>query len=85
MAITVKVFQCRIGDCEDPELYAAAPISEWQNSELGKWVIEHAVESPVWHIHLDHLTYGYQVTITAKLAEKDATFFKLKYDNIKAK
>ena len=83
MAVKVKVFECRIGDCEDPELYAAAPIYEWQKSEPGKWVTEHAIESPNWLVYLDHLTYGYRVSITAKLTESDATFFKLKYDNFK--
>ncbi len=81
MAVTLTVFECRIGDVEDPELYAAAPIYEWQESEMGKWVMVVAIEKPVWHVINDYLTYGYRVAIRAKFSDKDATFFKLKYDN----
>lgn len=81
MAVKLQVFECRIGDVEDPELYAAAPIWEWQNSDMGKWVMETAIEKPIWHVIVDHLTYGYRVSITAKFSDKDATFFKLKYAN----
>jgi hypothetical protein len=33
----------RIADCEDPEIYAAAPIVEWQHTDEGAWVMKHAV------------------------------------------
>jgi hypothetical protein len=31
-----------MGDVEDPELYAAAPIIEWEKSEKGQWLHEHS-------------------------------------------
>jgi len=31
----------RMGDVEDPELYAAPPILEWQKTEQGCWVMAH--------------------------------------------
>ena len=67
-----------LGDVEDPELYAAQPIWEWQQTDNGKWVMEHAVEVPVFHKHVDYVTYGYRYAITAKLKEQDAIIWALK-------
>jgi len=63
----VIVHTFTMGDVEDPDLYAAQPLWEWQESELGKWVMEHAVETPCWHRHADQFNHGYQYKITAKL------------------
>jgi len=75
----IVVHRFRIGDAEDPDLYAAEPLLKWQNSEQGKWIMEHAVDQPEYHRHLDHNTYGYQYAITAELAGKDYTFYTLKW------
>ena len=63
----VVVHEFTMGDVEDPDLYAAQPLYEWQNSDLGKWVMEHAIESPCWHRMADPMSYGYKYSITAKL------------------
>jgi hypothetical protein len=63
--ITVHTFT--MGDVEDPDLYAAQPLIEWQDSEDGKWVMEHSVETPCWHRLADPISYGYKYSITAKL------------------
>ena len=68
-----------LGDCEDPYLYAAFPISEWQDTEHGKWVMENAIEPPTFNIDVDPYSYGYRVTIVGKLKPEAQTFFKLKY------
>jgi hypothetical protein len=75
----VVVHKFVMGDVEDPDLYAAQPLWEWQESEMGKWVMTHAMESPVWHRHPDTMQYGYQYTITAKLRGRDHTFWQLKW------
>lgn len=77
LELTVHSFS--IGDVEDPEIYAAQPLWEWQNSEVGKWVMEHAIETPMYHQILDHLTYGYKYVIRAKLSYQDAFVYKLKW------
>ena len=38
----VVVHEFPMGDVEDPDLYAAQPLWDWQNSEAGAWVMEHA-------------------------------------------
>lgn len=76
---TVTVFQFKIGDAEDPDLYAAEPLSNWERSDQGKWVKQHAVETPVWYRQLDPNYLGYMYAIRAKLYEKDLTYFYLKW------
>lgn len=73
-----------MGDVEDPVLYAGFPLGEWQNSESGKWVMEHAIETPTWHLTHNPYNFGHVVYVTADFKDADATFFKLKfYDHTK--
>jgi len=78
---TIVVHSFSVGDVEDPELYAAEPIINWQNSEMGKWVMERAVDTPEWHRQMNYQTYGYQYAIVAKLKGVDYTFWALKWGN----
>jgi hypothetical protein len=75
----ICVHEFSMGDVEDPDLYAAQPISEWQDSAAGKFVMEHAVEKPYWIRQIDHSSYGYQYRIMARLSEPNQTFFRLKF------
>lgn len=75
----VCVHEFVMGDVEDPAIYAAEPVWAWQQSELGQWVMAHAVEKPYWVNQVDHTTYGYRFRIMARLSEADQVFFKLKY------
>lgn len=68
-----------VSDVEDPDLYAAQPIWEWQKTEQGSWVMEHAVEEPIWHRIVDHTSYSYKYKITARITAKDYTFWTLKW------
>ena len=63
------VHRFQLGDVEDPEIYAAGPIWDWQQSESGQFVME----------HFDQFHYGYQYAITAWLADSDATYFCLRW------
>jgi hypothetical protein len=69
----------RMADVEDPYLYAAFPISEWQQTEHGKWVMANVTEQPVFHVTPDPTTFGYRVVITGELNSQAATYFTLKY------
>ena len=68
-----------MGDVDDPILYAAQPLIEWQNSEPGKWIMEHAVETPMWHRQQDAMNWGHTFAVTAKLKAKDYSYFLLKW------
>lgn len=73
------VHRFRIGDVDDPDLYAAQPLYEWQKSEQGEWVMANAIETPMWHRNMDMHMYGLEYAVTAKLKSKDYSFFLLKW------
>jgi len=75
----VVVHRFRMGDVEDPDLYAAQPLWDWQESEPGKFVMEHAIETPEWHRQPDMMNYGYQYAIVAKLEKKKLSEFYLRW------
>lgn len=75
----ICVHEFTMGDVEDPDLYAGEPLWKWQNSEAGKFVMEHAVEQPYWIRQMDHSSYGYKYKIMARLSEPNQTFFRLKF------
>ena len=79
--LTVVCHSFRMGDVEDPDLYAAQPLWEWQESEMGKWIMSKAVDTPEWHRQHDNLTYGWQYAVIAKLKDIDYTFWTLKWSN----
>jgi hypothetical protein len=75
----ICVHEFTMGDVEDPDLYAAQPIWEWQESPAGQFVMEHAVEKPYWIRQMDYNGYGIQYKIIARLSEPNQTFFRLKF------
>lgn len=75
----VVVHTFSMGDVEDPDLYAAEPLYNWQNTESGQWVMEHAVEKPFWHRQVDPASYGHKYYIIARLKEQDQTYWTLKW------
>jgi len=77
----VCVYEFNVGDVEDPEIYAAGPICDWQESESGKWVLEHAVEKPYYIQALDYTTWGHRYKIMARLSEQNQIFWTLKWGN----
>jgi len=78
---TVVVHRFLMGDVEDPDLYAAEPLLEWQTSEMGKWVLEKSVDIPEWHRQIDPMQYHTQYAVVAKLKDVDYTFWTLKWGN----
>lgn len=76
----VHVHTITMGDVEDPEIYIAEPIYQWQQTEKGKWVMGHSMPSPTYHKKVDYRAYGYEYHICAYLTEKDYTYYRLKYE-----
>lgn len=77
--VTNIVHEFKIGDSDDPDIYAGQPLWEWQQSEAGKWVMSKALQTPSWHRFMDHNCYSYQYKIIAQLYEDDALYFTLKF------
>jgi hypothetical protein len=76
---TVVVHRFKMGDVEDPDLYAAEPLWNWQQSEMGQWVMSHAVDQPEWRRNTYHESYHTEYIIVAKLTAKDYTYWVLKW------
>jgi hypothetical protein len=75
----IKLHEITMGDVEDPELYAAEPLWEWQNSEQGQWVMAHATEPPVWYCRPDPRSFGFVIGIWGKLRPQDLTYYTLRW------
>jgi len=79
----VCVYEIIMGDVEDPDIFVADPIYKWQQTDAGKFVMEHAVEKPYWIRSLDYNSYGHVYRIVARLSEQDQTFWRLKWGGLK--
>jgi hypothetical protein len=75
----VTVHSFYVSDSEDPDLYAAEPLYNWEKSEQGQWVMKNATEPPTWHRMADPITMGQKYLITAKLTGPALTQWLLKY------
>jgi hypothetical protein len=70
-----------MGDVEDPELYAAFPLSEFMTTEKGQWIKANC-QDPQYIIRLDPTTYGTRVIVYGDVEERLATEYFLKWDNV---
>jgi hypothetical protein len=75
----IIVHSFSMGDVEDPDLYAAQPLYEWEKSEAGQWVMKNAADTPTWYRMADPMNYGYQYQIRAKLMGPALTEWLLRH------
>lgn len=76
----VVVHKFDMSDVEDPDLYAAEPLWNWQQSEAGQFVMKHAIDKPEWHRHMDPMFMGYRYIVVAELEAKKLSEFYLRFD-----
>lgn len=82
----VLVASLPMQDNDDPEIFAAEPILDWQRTEAGQWVINHSIGKPTYNIQADTDTWmGYTVNITADLSEEDLSYWLLKWSDWRMK
>ena len=77
--IKAVIGKLTLGDVEDPEVYAAGPLMEWQESEKGQWCMENCIAAPYYTIMQDYGSWGYTIKIVGDLTEKDYTYFTLRW------
>jgi hypothetical protein len=75
--IQVTVHKFNMGDVEDPDLWAAQHLVEFETTEKGKWVMNNTFE-PTWNRNVHQ--FGWQYTITTTMTEHQHTYYKLKYE-----
>lgn len=79
------VKELRMGDVEDPYLYAAFPLHEWEQTEECKWLKSQLSEDDelVFFCDNDPATYGFVIRVYAPLKGKALTYYNLKYLGIR--
>lgn len=70
-----------MGDVDDPELYAAFPLSEFMDSEKGQWIKSHCTD-PCYIIRPDPATFGVSCIVYGLVEDKSATEYYLRWNNI---
>jgi hypothetical protein len=75
----VIVHKFDMADVEDPDIYAAGPIFDWERSEAGQFVMKYAIDKPTWYKHMDPMFMGYRFVITAELEKKKLSEFYLRF------
>lgn len=73
----VVLHEFRMGDVEDPDLYAAQPLYDWQQTEIGQWCMKNATDLQ-YQTQMEPVTMGYRVIVTGVLSGKNLTYFLLK-------
>jgi len=68
-----------IGDVEDPYVTAAFPLAEWQQTDKGKWCMEHAVGEMKFYCAHSEANLQTIVIISGDLMPEDHTYFLLKW------
>ena len=68
-------------DSDDAVVKAAQYLYNWEQSEAGQWVMNHAVEQPVWHKYEIPALFGAKIYVVARFKDKDLTFWQLKWGN----
>ena len=76
---TVIVHEFSMGDVDDPDLYAAQPLYDWEKSDQGQWIMKNACDTPTWYRLADPLSMGYKYQIRARLMGPALTEWLLKY------
>jgi hypothetical protein len=79
----IVVHEFNLSDVDDPDIYAAGPIFDWERSEAGQFVMKHAVDKPEWRRHMDSMFMGYRYIITAELEKKKLAEFYLRWGQVK--
>lgn len=77
---TVVFHTFTLGDVDDPDIYVAQPIYDWQQTDQGRWVMNHCAD-PRYSYSPDSLTWGHRVRLYGDLSDQDAVFFQLKWGN----
>lgn len=76
------VHAIEMGDVEDPEIYAAAPILDFEQSEKGRWLMANSYKQLEFTIRPNERTYGWKVLIWSYLNEQDLTYYSLKWGEV---
>ena len=75
----VVVHHFKVSDSEDPDIYAAEPIWKWEQSDSGQFIMQHAIDKPMWQRNISYASYGYDYVIVAEIEAKKLSEYYLKW------
>jgi len=78
----VLVKEIKMGDVDDPYLYAAFPLSEWEKTEEYKWIKSQLAAGEELVFFCDNHYFGFIIRVYAPLQGEALTFYKLKYEGV---
>lgn len=78
-AVEIKVKSINMGDVEDPDLFIAQPIYEWQQTPAGKWVMDNSNPKPLWKRNPNQFS-GWTYEIFAYFTPEQRTYWTLKFE-----
>ena len=67
-----------MGDVEDPDLYVAQPLYEWQQTEQGQWAMKHCLD-PRYIVQADVHTWGHKIIVYGEVEDQSATEYLLRW------
>lgn len=68
----------RVADVEDPEVYVAEPIYNWQQTAQGAWAMQHGHDL-TYHRTIDYNSYANTYIITGDFTEEDCLYYTLRW------
>lgn len=77
------VKEIQMGDVDDPYLYAAFPLAEWEKTEEYQWLKSQMPEDEDLVFFCDSHYFGFIIRVYAPLTGKALTYYNLKYLGIK--
>jgi hypothetical protein len=79
--VKITFYRFNLGDVDDVDIYAAQPIYQWQQTEQGRWVMEHA-HNLTYHTQPDENYWGYDVAIRGEISDpRKVTEYYLRWNN----
>lgn len=75
----VVVYKFNMSDVEDPDLWAAQSLYEWERSEAGQFVMQNAIDQPRLQRHHDPMFMGWTYIVIAEIEKKRYSEFLLRF------
>ena len=75
---TYLVHEFMMGDVEDPDLFAAQHLWDWEKTDAGNWVMNNSEPTASWHRIPDG--YGWRYEIRAYLTSEQLMYYRLRFE-----
>jgi hypothetical protein len=78
---SIKVHEFLIEDTINPDLRAGDFLYNFQESEIGQWILQNSYYPPTWHkVERPHWILSYTYTVVAYLPTKKLSEYYLRFD-----